>query len=289
MAGSVRQRLPFSAFLLALASACAAVPPLPTLTPELPVEEWEREPQGGGSAELGKLSDGASAGSGEAVFAKSAPSAPKANAPLKPTQTSTSGPPGGSTCVAELEDKGVKFSRSDSVLGVATPIVVKGPIGGVAFYSHERKPLVMDCRLALALSEIVDDLRELGVTRVRYSGAYVYRTSHPGRMSMHAYGLAIDLHSFSFGDETLEVKKSFVRGKGSACAKGMPELNLVACRIRRHGLFKEQLGPDDNAAHHDHFHLGLKPLPNELASDLPWPAPPPRRPVRSKRAQTPKA
>jgi hypothetical protein len=141
----------------------------------------------------------------------------------------------------------------------------------------------MDCRLALALAEIAGDLRELGVSKARYSGAYVYRTSHPGRMSMHAYGLAIDLHSFTFGAETLEVKKHFVRGLGNTCKKSMPALNQVACRVRRHSLFKEQLGPDDNRAHHDHFHFGLKPLPDELATDLPWPKPA-RRPTRSKRA-----
>jgi hypothetical protein len=276
--------LAISALFLALSSACAAVPPLPALTAELPLEDWERGAASGAEpmAMPKTPSDGASAGQvGEGSLAKSENAAPK-RAPA-PTLTSTAGPPGGGACLSELEQRGVSFSRSEPVLGVATPIVVNGPIGGVSFYSHERKALVMDCRLALALSEIADELRELGVTKARYSGAYVYRTSHPGRMSMHAYGLAIDLHSFTFGSETFEVKKSFVRGQGSACKKSMPELNLVACRIRRHGLFKEQLGPDDNAAHKDHFHLALKPLPDELATDLPWPKPV-RRQTRAKRA-----
>ena len=71
----------------------------------------------------------------------------------------------------------------------------------------------------------------------------------------------------------LDVKKAFSRGRGTTCAAGMEPLNLVACRLRNRGLFKELIGPDDNAAHHDHFHLGLKPLPGEVAADLPWPAP----------------
>jgi hypothetical protein len=272
------------ALFVALTSACAAVPPLPALTSELPLEAWERraapEPM-----HLEKVQgEGASAGqTGDTPLAKSENAAPKRAPVLVPTATSTAGPPGGDECLSELERRGVRFSRSDAVLGVATPIVVNGPIGGVSFYSNERKVLVMDCRLALALSDVAGDLRELGVTKARYSGAYVYKTSHPGRMSMHAYGLAIDLHSFTFANETLEVKKSFLRGLGGACKKSMPPLNLVACRIRRHGLFKEQLGPDDNAAHRDHFHLGLKPLPDELATDLPWPKAAPR-PARSKRA-----
>jgi hypothetical protein len=59
-------------------------------------------------------------------------------------------------------------------------------------------------------------------------------------------------------------------------------LNLVACRIRAHGVFKEQLGPDDNAAHFDHFHVALKPLPGEVPEDLPLPATP-ERPKRRAR------
>jgi hypothetical protein len=100
-------------------------------------------------------------------------------------------------------------------------------------------------------------------------------------MSMHAYGLAADLHAFHVGGTTLEVKRDFARARGSACGAGTPALNQIACRIRAHGVFKEQLGPDDNAAHFDHFHLGLKPLPGELAEDLPMPAAAPRRAPRS--------
>ena len=162
------------------------------------------------------------------------------------------------------------------MLGVATPVVIQGPIADVRFYTLERKPFVVDCRLALALSEIAPDLRALGVSEARYSGAYVYRTSHPGRMSLHAYGLAIDLHEFKVNGEGLLVKRAFEKGRG--CASELPLLNQLACRVRERGLFHEQIGPDDNAAHHDHFHLGLRPLPDEVAADLPWPASPaPRR------------
>jgi hypothetical protein len=189
---------------------------------------------------------------------------------------------GGAACLAELATRDVRFERSGPILGVATPVVVKGPIGGVRFYTHEKKPFVLDCRLALALCEIAPDLRDLGISEARYSGAYVYRTSHPGRMSLHAYGLAIDLHEFKVNGEALLVKKAFERGRG--CSSGLPLLNQLACRVGKRRLFHEHIGPDDNAAHHDHFHFGLRPLPGEVAADLPWPAaPPPRR--RAKRAE----
>jgi hypothetical protein len=275
---------PLAACFAVLVAGCSAVRPLPPLTPELPLAAWERELQPAPNAlepVKAEPAEGGGGGEDEAALAKSAALAPKPS-PASVTPTSNAGPPGGSVCLETLRERGVPFSESEEVLGVATPIVVTGPIGGVTFYSHEKKPFVMDCRLALALTEVMDELRALGVKKARYSGAYVYRTSHPGRMSMHAYGLAIDLHSFTFESGTLEVKKSFVRGQGSGCSKGMAELNLVACRIRKQGIFKEQLGPDDNAAHRDHFHLALKPLPHELAADLPWPAPP-KRSTRSKR------
>jgi hypothetical protein len=189
----------------------------------------------------------------------------------RPTTTAPSSVPGGSDCLDELAETGTRFVRSAPVLGIATPVVIQGPLGGIPYYTLEKKPMVADCRLALALVRIAPDLEALGVTRVRFSSTYVYRTSHPGRMSMHAYGLAIDVHALEIGGTMLDVKKAFTRGQGTTCSAGMAPLNLVACRLRNRRLFKELLGPDDNRAHHDHFHLGLKPLAGEVAADLPWP------------------
>jgi hypothetical protein len=221
------------------------------------------------------------------VLAKTgAPPASKANGPTgsPKARTAASSVVGGPACLAELATRGVRFSKSEPVLGVATPVVVQGPIAGVRFYTLEKKPFVVDCRLALALSEIAPDLRALGVSEARFSGAYVYRTSHPGRMSLHAYGLAIDLHEFKVNGEGLLVKRAFEKGRG--CTSALPLLNQLACRVRDRRLFHEQIGPDDNAAHHDHFHLGLRPLPDEVAADLPWPASPaPRRHAKRTKAR----
>jgi hypothetical protein len=206
------------------------------------------------------------------------PPTAKAQTPAGSPSARTAASPivGGPACLAELATRGVRFSKSEPVLGIATPVVIQGPVQGVRFYTHEKKPFVVDCRLALALSEIASDLRALGITDARYSGAYVYRTSHPGRMSLHAYGLAIDLHEFKVNGEGLLVKRAFEKGRG--CSSDLPLLNALACRVRERRLFHELIGPDDNAAHHDHFHFGLRPLPDEVAEDLPWPAsPPPRR------------
>jgi len=271
------RRLGLSAFLACASflAGCARVAPLPSATPELPLKAWERDPVEPTRAE-------AMAPPKEPIApALAKTGAPAASKPKSPTgspgvRTAASPVVGGPACLAELAARGVRFSKSEPVLGVATPVVVQGPIAGVRFYTLEKKSFVIDCRLALALSEIAPDLHDLGVSEARYSGAYVYRTSRPGRMSLHAYGLAIDLHEFKVNGEGLLVKRAFEKGRG--CSSDLPLLNQLACRVRQRRLFHEQIGPDDNAAHHDHFHLGLRPLPDEMAADLPWPASPaPRR------------
>lgn len=266
--------------VLSLLPGCTAVRPLPAATPELPLQPWEDSVAVGGEAGAPKS---AAAAPGSAPLAKQTPAAPRP-APRQAVPARASGP-GGAECLSELALRGVHYQKSEPVLGIATPVEITEPIGGVKFYSHEKGPMLLDCRLALALHEIAPDFRALGVTRVRYSGAYVYRTSHPGRMSMHAYGLAIDLHAFEIDSKMLEVKRSFERGQGTRCSSSSEPLNRIACRIRQRGLFKEQIGPDDNAAHRDHFHLGLKPLPGELAADLPWPKAPPKASRRKRSAR----
>ena len=271
--------------------ACTAVPPLPPSTPELPLAAWEQQPTAGaepGAATAGSYQPAPSLAKTGAARAASPPPTTGAGIFAPPATTAASPIPGGTTCLGELKARAVSFRENAPVLGIATPVVLTGPLHGIRFYAPDRRPFLADCRLLLALEEIASDLRALGVSEVRFSGAYVYKLAHPGRMSMHSYGLAADLHAFQIGGTTLEVKSAFARARGTACSGGLPALNLIACRIRAHGVFKEQLGPDDNAAHFDHFHLGLKPLPGELATDLPMPAPPPRRAPRSGTKSQPK-
>lgn len=278
--------------LLAGLPACTAVAPLPPVTPELPLAAWERQATPGaepGAALASPYAPSPSlAKTGGAAHGTAPPPATVVGPFAPPATTAASPIPGGASCLSELRSRAVPFRENAPVLGIATPVVLTAPLHGIRFYAPDRRPLLADCRLLLALDEIAPELRSLGVSEVRFSGAYVYKLAHPGRMSMHSYGLALDLHAFHVGGTTLEVKAAFARARGTACSSGMPALNLIACRIRAHGLFKEQLGPDDNRAHFDHFHWGLKPLPGELASDLPLPAPPPRRAPRGGTKAQPK-
>ena len=175
--------------------------------------------------------------------------------------------PGGDACVANLSRLGVRFERLAFLKGVETPVHVSGPIGGVRFTAGAGLAMNLDCRMAVALAEAAPHMREMGVTEVRFSGAYVFRGTRAGRPSRHALGLAIDLHAFTFaspaGDGApvapLEVKRDFRRGT-PWCAPDAPRLNQLACRLKQLGLFRELLTPDYDRDHHDHFHLAIWPL-----------------------------
>jgi len=257
----------FSRVILALTAVtgCTEVAPLPPRVPELPRQAWE-------------LSD---AGPSATPAHLPAPTLAKTLPADKPRfrPATTADVPGGSACLAELESRRVSFTSSRALLGVHTPVVLTAPLAGVRFRSTDGRRFEADCRLVLALSEVAPELRALGVTEVRYSGTYVYRYSRAGRLSNHAYGLAIDVHALTVDGRVHEVKRDFERGEG--CASDGATLNRVACRVRALRVFPEQLGPDDNADHHDHFHFGLRPLAGELPKSLP--APPVKRRARNKR------
>jgi hypothetical protein len=172
--------------------------------------------------------------------------------------------PGGAACLAQLSQRGVPFHSLDHELGVKTPIVVDGPIAGIRFYTGANGPLIADCRLVLALDLVGPELTALGVSDVRFSGAYVYRLSNKGRVSLHAYGLAIDMHGFTRLGVHYEVDRDFHRGIGTALSADAPAVNAIASRFHNSGLFHEYLTPDDNADHHDHVHVGVSPLPDEV-------------------------
>jgi hypothetical protein len=166
----------------------------------------------------------------------------------------------------------VDFQPLDEIRGVETPIQVRGTIGGIRYHSGFG-PMVSDCRFALALATAGPELTALGVSEMHFSGAYSYRTSRVGRLSLHAYGLALDVHEIVVDGRRLSVERHFARGIG--CAVG-PALNRVACKLRELGLFRELLTPDYNADHNNHFHIGLAPL-GRLANEL-WVKRPTRHP-----------
>jgi hypothetical protein len=169
--------------------------------------------------------------------------------------------PSGNECLSDLRATGVAFQLVSERRGVATPIVIDGPIGGVRYWTLGAGPMVSDCRLALALSKVAPELRGLGITAMRFSGAYSYRMAKVGRLSLHAYGLAIDVHEVIADGKSYVVARDFAKGLPNGCAVDAPLLNRLACRLAQLRLFQELLTPDSNADHHDHLHIAIARAP----------------------------
>jgi len=167
--------------------------------------------------------------------------------------------PDGDECLALLEDRGIAFHQIAPKPGMVTPIAVTGPIGGVRYETAGVTSLVCDCRLAVALDWLGPELRSFGVKEVQHSGAYVYRTTRRGHPSLHALGLAIDVHRIRMGNHRLDVSRDYARGQGPSCQEGSAILNRLACELDRTGLFEQVITPDDDSDHRDHLHLAISP------------------------------
>ncbi len=180
-------------------------------------------------------------------------------------------------CIAALEHAGVPFVGAGPVRGIATPIQVTGPIGGVRLISRARKPALMDCELARALADAAPTLRELGVTGLAFSGTYDYRNVRgSSNLSGHAFGLAIDVHQVETTAGLLDVEREYAHdrdrwpsyGRGvrsvSGCV-GAPAtepgrlLRTLACRLASRDTFHLIITPDDNYDHRNHLHLEAYP------------------------------
>lgn len=120
---------------------------------------------------------------------------------------------------------------------------------------------------------------EAGISELHFSGAYDHRTRRgSGKLSAHAYGLAIDAHAFRSREGILDIARDFEAGAGAwtglrpsageieSCI-GHPatdagrRLRTLVCRLRHHSAFRVVVTPDDNADHRDHLHLEAFPDP----------------------------
>jgi hypothetical protein len=180
--------------------------------------------------------------------------------PLAPEIIAAEFPPG-DDCLERLRSAGVAFNLVSDKRGVETPVAIQGPIGGVRYWTVGAGPMVSDCRLALALAKIAPELRGLGISAMRFSGAYSYRMARVGRLSLHAYGLALDVHEVTAYGQSYVVTRDFAKGLPNGCAADAPVLNRLACRLAQLRMFQELLTPDSNADHHDHLHLAIARAP----------------------------
>jgi len=180
----------------------------------------------------------------------------------------------GASCWAEVTRRKLSVTRfRGAAVGVATPVRVTGPIGGVRFVTPGKKSPygILDCRLALALSDLAPLLVRYEVVEVRIDNMYRPHAHLPGKKkpSQHSFGLAVDLTRLKRADGSeLVVERDFagaigepVCGQDARARAELPGeaavLRDLICEVARSGLFHHILTPNHDAAHRDHFHLDI--------------------------------
>ena len=192
----------------------------------------------------------------------------------------------GPSCLAELARRGVRAAQVDRAPGVRTPVRLPEGAGGVVYrteaptHVRARHPGdVLDCRLALALTDFSAVLRARDVAEVLILSAWRPRPdalAHAGLPARpeirHPGGLAVDILRFGKVAEEgaprvwLDVERDFGGAIGApVCAsppRGGPatrELRGIVCEAASRHLFTSILTPSYDRAHKNHLHLEVTP------------------------------
>ncbi len=214
------------------------------------------------------------------------PAAPPSAAPMEllPAAPSPGSEPAlhtaalsGPDCLAEAARRGLPIEQVPahaSLSAVQTPVRLTGPLGEVLVVMNgSQRPGqmgdydILDCRLALAVSDLSQLLAARGVRVIHHAsllrkGAVVRSTGKP---SQHAMGLAIDVARLSMEDGSqIVVKRDFPADIGAPVCVPREDpaqrwLRGVVCEAHQARFFNLILTPNFNADHHDHLHLDLAP------------------------------
>ncbi len=167
-------------------------------------------------------------------------------------------------CLDALAEAGVNARlRPEPSAIVPSPVEVIGPVEGVWMrMTHEERPLLMSCEMALRLPAIMRILKEEGVFGVEILSSY--RTSP--FTSFHTMGLALDLSRFWTREGWLSVQEHYVATPNRrTCAGREPRdnraasLRRIACALSSSNLLSSVLTPNYNEGHRDHFHIDARP------------------------------
>lgn len=175
-------------------------------------------------------------------------------------------------CLRALVRARVPFAPVHSGMsGVAIPVIVTGPLGGVTVRAMRNRTVYepMDCALALALLRFARVLRSHGVRELRHLS--IRRPADETELRRHPFlarhlgGLAIDAAVFVLDDGTeYDVAREFHGQLGApVCGPearvlrtpGATLLRALFCDAARLGIFHVMLSPNYNDDHHNHFHL----------------------------------
>ena len=148
---------------------------------------------------------------------------------------------GGDQCLKTLKARGVDFvAHGTQPNGQCT---IKNAVRISSINGIKLKPTIeMNCKSALATSKWLADIN---ATRMTHIGTFNCRAQRGSPLaSEHSFGTAIDITSINGASVSEDWGKD--TNKGRYLAKAYSS----ACRI-----FANVVGPDDNKAHSDHFHL----------------------------------
>ena len=180
-------------------------------------------------------------------------------------------------CTDRLTALGIDFEAGPARQGVADPVTVEAPIGGITYSQYGEgnvDQLYMDCTLALALHEMAAEMSSRGLVHVEQIGIYNYRCiSDPGPppncpngISQHAYATAIDITELRSASETYNLEDDWVIDADvdptcSAATSTAKDalLHEFACALHADGVFNILLTPNYNVDHRNHFHFDLTP------------------------------
>ena len=152
---------------------------------------------------------------------------------------------GGTICLDELE----KLSVSYVALG-------NQPNGNCSISNAVRvtkfratnisSPLLMNCRAALQTARWLEAIEATSITHM---GTYNCRKQRgSGLVSEHSFANAIDVSEINGANLTRDWRKGNSKSE-----------YLLSAQQRACDYFNNVVGPDDNKAHEDHFHLDLGP------------------------------
>ena len=168
-------------------------------------------------------------------------------------------------CLALLRKHHVPFRRARPHYGIAAPIVLTGPVGGIVFKNKwkPKEPPLMDCLLALTLQRSAPIWRRHGVRIVIFSNTYRKGRRGDPRPSRHALGLAMDVRDVLFKDGMLlNVEKDWEKfyGRPGRCVGPVrsakaARLRAIICDLEAANVYRRVLTPDSDHGHRDHFHM----------------------------------
>jgi hypothetical protein len=171
-------------------------------------------------------------------------------------------------CHRRLDALGVPYAIAEPHKGIDLPVEVTGPLGGIRYKSWSKKRrLVLDCSLVYSLARAGRYFTVAGMEEAWYSSAYQRRNVRgTNRPSKHGNGLAIDIHQWRGDGRKLSVVDDYEQGLGDQMdCLGRPltdagkQLRTFWCRLDRSGMFRFIISPDDDADHHNHFHVEALP------------------------------